>query len=221
MENEKRTEKNWDSDEYFEYFKNKVGIEKIIRDGRILELKEKSDYISYVEFLNYFSNLQIPITKHNLIIGINFTYGWMPTIFDFTQTDNFIPSITILNKVKDGKIPSPPELKTLKALFNNSLVGTSKLLHFINPNKMAIWDSRVYRYLMDKEPHDYRIGNSEAFLGYLKFCDYLSKQESYNEIHTFLEKKINCSMTKFRTLELIMYTSAPKPIKKSTNEPTS
>ena len=153
-------------------FKQHVTTDKFLNDGRSFKLGNKSDYISYFEFVKYFSDLPI-ISKHNLIIGINFSYGWMPRCFYF-RTGNFVDALAILNRTKQGTIPTAAELTLLKELFNNSLVGTSKLLHFINPNDFAIWDSRVYRYLTGTGPSNNEIGNCEAFLDYLKFCNFLT-----------------------------------------------
>ena len=146
------------------------------------------------------------ITKHNLIIGINFTYGWMPTIFEFCS-DNFDESLNILNRAKKGEIPKIEQLGILRNLFNNSLVGTSKLLHFINPEIFAIWDSRVYRYLTGKSAHGYRINDYEAYLSYLEFCDYLIKQPDFERVHRVICNLIGYPMTKFRTAELVMYST--------------
>ena len=52
-----------------------------------------------------------------LIIGINFTYGWMPTILDF-RSKNFEEALEILNKAKNCIIPSVENLEILKGLFN-------------------------------------------------------------------------------------------------------
>lgn len=70
-----------------ESFKQNIPFSKFFGDGNNFEINRKTDYISYPEFLIYFKDLKI-ITQHNLTIGINFTYGWMPTIFDF-PSDNF------------------------------------------------------------------------------------------------------------------------------------
>ena len=106
-------------------FKQTVSIEKFIQDGHNLVIKNDSYLISYPEFLKYFKDLEI-ITKHNLIIGIHFTYGWMPTIFDFREK-NFDVCLELLNNAKKGSILTAGELALLKALLNNSLVGTSNL----------------------------------------------------------------------------------------------
>lgn len=189
-------------------FKLHVTTDKFFQDGTNFEVKRKSDYRSYPEFLRYFVDLKT-IKQHNLIIGINFVYGWMPTIFDF-RSDNFDEALKILNKAKHGTIPTTDELRLLKGLLNNSMVGTSKLLHFINPETFAIWDSRVYRYLTGKEPHEYRIGDCKAFLDYLKFCDYLTKQAGFDELQKSIEAKIEYSMTPYRVVELVMYSSGAK-----------
>ena len=68
-------------------FKQNIPLDKFFRDGTNFVIKRQSDYLSYPDFLKYFSDLKT-ITRHNLTIGINFTYGWMPTIFDF-RSDNF------------------------------------------------------------------------------------------------------------------------------------
>lgn len=190
-------------------YKEKVSIEQFLIDGKNINLLASSYYVSYPEFVKYFKDID-KIEKHNLIIGINFTYGWMPTILDL-WTDEFERALEILNNVKQGRIPNEKELFILKELFNKSLVGTSKLLHFIRPDLFAIWDSRVYRYLTGDEAYANRIGDFGAYLEYLQFCEYLSKVKGYNEIHDSLEEKIGYSMTRMRTVELIMYTKGEKP----------
>ncbi len=189
-------------------FKSHVSIDKFLQDCENFKVKKETYDHSYPEFLKYFENTLV-ITKHNLIIGINFVYGWMPTIFDF-RSDNFDEALEILNNAKRGIIPTVKQLEVLKGLFNNSLVGTSKLLHFINPEKFAIWDSRGYRYLTGDEPYWYRIEDCNAFLSYLDFCDYLTNLKEYAKVHLSICEKLGYPMTKFRTAELIMYINGVK-----------
>lgn len=188
-----------------ETYKQHIPFEKFLQDGFSFSPVNRADYISYKEFVKYFADLKI-ITKHNLIIGINFTYGWMPTIFEFCS-DNFDESLNILNRAKEGDIPMIEQLGILRNLFNNSLVGTSKLLHFINPEIFAIWDSRVYRYLTGKSAWDYRINDYADYLSYLKFCDYLTSHPEFEMVHSVICNLVGYSMTKFRTAELVMYSA--------------
>jgi hypothetical protein len=187
-----------------ENYKTQTSTDKFFRDGNSLGKQDDSYNISYREFLKYFSDIKGDLTAHHIIIGINFTYGWMPTIFEFKSFD-FSKSLQILNKVKEGPVITTEELAILKTQFNNSLVGTSKLLHFINPEKYAIWDSRVFRYLTDSEPHYNRINNTEAYIEYLKFCDFLTQAPDYKNLHSKIELLVKYPITYFRSAELIMF----------------
>lgn len=192
-----------------EVFKKNINFDCLLRDENTINIsKDRSDFVSYPEFLKYFRDIK-KITKHNVVIGINFTYGWMPTIFDFRSNDIDLV-IDILNKAKQGIVPNETQLDILKRCFNNSLVGTSKILHFINPEIFAIWDSRVFRYLTNQEPYDNRINNYKSYLDYLDFCKYIISQPEYKKIHESIINKVGYKMTKFRTLELIMYMKGGK-----------
>lgn len=194
-------------------FNDFVSVDKFFTDAFDFKRSKSLSYdISYPHFLKYFKDID-NIETHNLIIGINFTYAWMPTIFEFGN-QNLTNPTAILNKAKSEGELTTSELETLKKLFNNSLVGTSKLLHFISPDKFAIWDSRVYRYLnKGEEPYEYRIGNSESFLLYLKFCSYLTSLSEYEKVHEVICKEVGYSMTKLRTAELVMYHNGERPKK--------
>lgn len=186
-------------------YKSHVFLDKFLQDCENYKVDKQTYDVSYREFLKYFNDITI-ITEHNLVISINFVYGWMPTIFDF-RSDNFEEAIEILNNAKKGEIPTVKQLEILKGLFNKSLVGTSKLLHFINPEKFAIWDSRVYRYLTGQEAYNHRIGNCEAYLAFLNFCDFITRSKEYEKAHNSICNKLkpDYSLTKFRSAELIMY----------------
>lgn len=190
-------------------FKQNITVNKFFQDGENFTINNKLDYKSYPDFIEYFKNIQ-NISLHNLIIGINFTYGWMPTILNF-RSDKFDEALVILNKAKEEDKISSEELILLKKLFNNSLVGTSKLLHFINPNKFSILDSRVYRYWTGMEPYDYRVEKSETYFEYLKLCEDLVKHDKFSAVESRVESQVGYSMTPFRIVELVMYLYGEKP----------
>lgn len=138
---------------------------------------EKENYLqAYSYFLNYFRKID-RIQLDDIVIGISFTYSWMPTILkkiDLTNSENLI---LILNKVKNGEVISIEEINLLKQAFNNSLVGTSKLLHFINPNKYAIWDSRVFKFLSGEKSYISKFKQAEIYIEYLQLLDNLKLEE--------------------------------------------
>jgi hypothetical protein len=190
----------------------KISIENLIIEAEKFEIENKSDLISYPEFIQYFKSIS-EINKHNLVIGINFTYGWMPTIFDFRTTEiekNIDLTVKILNRAKKGEDLETKDFELLKSLLNNSLVGSTKLLHFINPEKYAIWDSRVFRFLHNQEPYDYRIGNIQNYIEYQKLLQKLVAEERFSEFYQLISSKLEYKPTNFRALELIMFIKGKK-----------
>ena len=176
----------------------------IINDGMQLTYNSGDSYIrSYPEFLKFFKNQEI-ITEHSFIIGINFTYGWMPTIFEF-KSNQFDLTVNILNKVKKGALPTIDELNILKGMINNSLVGTSKILHFINPLLIPIWDSRVYKYLTGRISREATIGNPNHLLEYVNFCTIVTSDINFEKLKFHVESIIGYEMSPLRVVEIIMY----------------
>ena len=164
--------------------------------------------LSYPYFLNYFQNLE-SINLENLVIGISFTYSWMPTILKALNLKNTEEVLFILNEVKKGKLIDEQQLTTLKTTFNNSLVGTSKLLHFINPKQYAIWDSRVFRFLNDVEPHKYRLEKPRAYIEYLKLIEELKKEKAFTAFFELMKQKVGYDITEYRALELAFFKGTP------------
>ena len=165
---------------------------------------EENYLLSYPYFLNYFQNLE-SINLENLVIGISFTYSWMPTILKALNLKNTEEVLFILNEVKKGKLIDEQQLTTLKTTFNNSLVGTSKLLHFINPKQYAIWDSRVFRFLNDVEPHKYRLEKPRAYIEYFKLIEELKNEEPFTTFFELMKQKVGYDITEYRALELAFF----------------
>ena len=165
---------------------------------------EENYLLSYPYFLNYFQNLE-SINLENLVIGISFTYSWMPTILKALNLKNTEEVLFILNEVKKGKLIDEQQLTTLKTTFNNSLVGTSKLLHFINPRQYAIWDSRVFRFLNNVEPHKYRLEKPRAYIEYLKLIEELKNEKAFTAFFELMKQKVGYDITEYRALELAFF----------------
>lgn len=169
---------------------------------------EENYLLSYPYFLNYFQNLE-SINLENLVIGISFTYSWMPTILKVLNLKNTEEVLFILNEVKKGKLIDEQQLTTLKTTLNNSLVGTSKLLHFINPKQYAIWDSRVFRFLNDVEPHKYRLEMPRAYIEYLNLIEELKNEKAFTTFFELMKQKVGYDITEYRALELAFFKGTP------------
>lgn len=177
---------------------------------------EKQEYspsnyeISYPYFVDFFKNKK-EITERDLIISANFVYGWMPTILKLNKNskeysiENLIKdSVKILNKIHySNKALEKEDIETLMKLINNSVVGVSKLLHFINPEKYPIFDSKISKYLNVKI-------NPKNYIDYVSKCNELITSSNYENIHKrYLEKtrQDKSKITKIRSLENLIFLS--------------
>lgn len=199
-----------------------LNLERIERDAKnfhpdCLKTDEKSYLESYPIFVNYFKEITGEITKEHLIIAAHFVYGWMPTILTL-KTENSKKVLELLNRVRDGSLLEEGELKTIKECVNNSMVGTSKLLHFINPEVYAIWDSKVFFYIrraedeaIDKQISTYEIKKEQNYRAYLNALQNIIKDIRFEGIYTDVLNKLNKpqlgygAISKLRAAELIMF----------------
>lgn len=182
-----------------------------------IDENQKSYYISYIEFLEHFKRIK-EFKKHDVIVGIHLIYGWMPTICHL-KSEDFAEAATILNKVKRGKpLLKKEELNKLKDVFNNSIVGTSKLLHFINPENYPIWDSNVCRYLNIPA---HKANNISVYLQYIDTCRNIIEQCKGEIAHVkkvmkeFEPYKVQNEISDMRAVELVMFTNGQRTLKSS------
>jgi hypothetical protein len=136
-------------------------------------------------------------------------YGWMPTILKNYELEvlatmpvarvKAIKDIGCAIELLDDWLPSRPPI-------NNSWVGTSKMLHFLNPEVFAIWDRRVAGRFEMKAYSLHR--NRKHYLEYLKFCHEFMKAKASDLDHYRAAHMPNVS--RLRALELIMFlTTSP------------
>lgn len=183
----------------YESFKNEVKNFEVSKDNSYAR--------TYIEFVNYFNNND-PIDEHHLIIGSHFVYGWMPTIITFNIQEKE-KTLKLFNKAKSMELLDSAELDYLKGCINKSLVGLSKLLHFINPEKYAIWDSRIFRYVTGKKSH-YGIGEPKNYLEYLSIVREISSHDDYQKLHDRIAKHYNYSLHPYRAIEVVLFEADKK-----------
>lgn len=182
-----------------------LNFETILKDAEKFILTENDSYIqTYTEFIKYFDKINAgDINEHNLVIASHFVYGWMPTIIhlNLEQKDKVL---FLLNAVKSGHILTVNELEILKKSINNSLVGVSKLLHFINPRDYAIWDSRIFRYLTEKKS-SYGIDRPKLYLDYLNGIKNIAKNKDFGKLHDLISRNFDYDIYPTRVIEITMF----------------
>ncbi|TXM07378.1 hypothetical protein [Vibrio parahaemolyticus] len=190
-----------------------IEIAEILKFSDSLESEnpEQTYHKSYRYFVQYFAD-KSTFTEQELVIGANLTYGWMPTIMNF-KASNFEDALHIVNKAKLAERISTDELVALKSLINNSLVGVSKLLHFINPSVYAIWDSRVCHFLLGTS-YKHIIEKSDLYWEYLNLCERVSKDPAFKPIHSSFENSVKYKVSAFRVVEQLMFINSHTTVAK-------
>ncbi|MBW3469682.1 hypothetical protein [Arthrospiribacter ruber] len=85
--------------------RNEDIINRLIKVADTLKPEIKSFFISYPYYLQYFKNLPGDEIKiENVIIGISFTYSWMPTILKNINIQNKSEILKVLNNAKKGEV---------------------------------------------------------------------------------------------------------------------
>jgi len=134
-------------------------------------------------------------------------YGWMPTVLELHVSDGFgiDDAAVLLNMARrEGKL-ADPAVAQLAGLVNHSVVGASKLLHFLSPEAFAIWDSRIYRFIYQKAPHQYRVNSVSEYQGYLELLRDLQRDARFPSFHASVNEKMGYPVSALRALEVVMF----------------
>ena len=188
-------------------------LDKLSELARKIDVSGLSSYLmAYPVFINYFGSID-KITPNELIIGAHFAYGWMPTILTLGKAD-IASCCEDLNRAKAGERLQLEELIRLQEFMNNSIVGLSKLLHFIRPDQYPIWDSNVAGFVSGGPYPPHKINDARYYLHFITYCEELINAAAYEPIHELLVSQLGSSpMSRFRSLDLIMFTEGSRLIK--------
>ena len=190
-------------------FENILIDHVIARQNTIEDIdNDDNEHRMYRRFLGYFSDINGPLEEKHLIDGACLAYAWMPTILNF-KTQQFAESIVVLNQARGEESIDRTQLDTLARLINNSIVGASKLLHFINPKQYAIWDSRVCKCLTGE---DGEVTSIDAYVDYLAMCKRITNQINYEPLHESYEQQVGYAVTPMRSIEQYFFYSNNNPI---------
>lgn len=142
---------------------------------------------------------------HKLNAVAHMVYGWMPTIVEtfFSKLDS-----DLFNYIEAGSLDEA-FLSRLKSLINNSIVGASKFLHFLEPAKYAIWDSRVFLAITGKKGYGYNVNNVRNFITYMNSLNqYIESNGTVLLKQILIEKNyVNAEATDLRVIESVLFYS--------------
>lgn len=168
---------------------------------------DRSDFYfrSYPALLKIAGNTELDRETRILQLACA-AYGWMPTIPKQVSLEFDIDEVMAMSS-HDDALRFVADLS--KPLINNSWVGTSKVLHFINPSHFPIWDSRIALHFHSKKAG---ANNQQRYLNY---CDRVyiwnEEQPDYGSlIAKAIETQYHYTPTNIRCIELALFVSAPK-----------
>lgn len=175
-------------------------------DNKVYEVAEVDFYIkSYPYYTNFFAKKD-NLSKEDIVLGLGLVYSWMPTIPNNIKFDLLDDALPILKRAKSAVDLSKEEYLILKCLCNNSLVGASKLLHFINPEQFAIWDSKIYSYLYeDKAPYKYKVEDIDKYLAYLELLNNITHSTKFKPIIQKIRASFHYPISKYRAIEWMFF----------------
>jgi hypothetical protein len=173
---------------------------------------ENDSYLKVYSGLVDFCSRQEVCDATTLMGLSHMVYGWMPTIIKFDP--NIKIEKQLFEDIKRGSIETI-FLQTLKRAINNSIVGTSKLLHFMNPEEYPIWDSRVYRSITGKTGYNSRVNSVEIYIEYMNKTKKVIEELNMEELYLKLMEKGYCSkkVSDIRMIEMILFYSSDLNIK--------
>ncbi|WP_332846994.1 DUF6308 family protein [Pseudomonas lactucae] len=152
---------------------------------------------------------QTSFTERDFICAAHMVYGWMPTILEIhaTKMVSVAMGAQILTEAKQNGALSHAQLINLAQLVNHSVVGASKLLHFVNPDAFPIWDSRIYAFVHGVKAHQYRVNNAAAYEHYIALLRDLQKDKRLATLRASIDKKMGYPVSALRALEVVMFLS--------------
>ncbi|MGA9796267.1 MAG: hypothetical protein WBQ17_12115 [Rhizomicrobium sp.] len=140
------------------------------RTTNLASLDPASYRATYSSLLKLFADFVDLEDYESVLCGALAVYGWMPTMLKNPPTpkqwDEHKAVLSDLRSSEnwDGADEILVNHQNVLKFVNNSVVGTSKFLHFSNPNVFPIWDSRIARCVGLR--HQYQLNDVGNYLSY-------------------------------------------------------
>lgn len=175
-----------------------------ISNNKVFDGRRQFYFDSYFPILNHLKAQKGNLNSESIIVAICLIYSWMPRIIHNVIIPN--DEVTKLlnkayNSTSEDKL-SEQEIEKIKYCINNSMVGTSKILHFINPNVYPIWDSNIANIIKSENRK-----RKEEVLKYLDFqniCLDVSDDDCTKSIKNFNSEKFN-GLSKLRKIDMALF----------------
>ena len=170
-------------------------------------LRDNSYIVSYPHILAHFARMDV-LSESDFVCGAHIVYGWMPTVLDLNPGGfklDLKSGSEILTAAKKAGRVADSDLELLAKLVNNSLVGASKLLHFVAPKAFAIWDSKIYSFVFEEPAHNYRVNKVSKYREYMTELERIKRRPGFDTFHESVQSKVGYQISALRAIELVMF----------------
>lgn len=169
-----------------------LSTEKILLNLNNEMSEEDKPYLDQYEFIaRHFKKFGDKPTYDDYVIGSHIVYAWMPRVLRFkvhseNEQERVMQVLAKANKedYKNKEKLTPEELSLIASPLSGSLVAPSKFLHFLNPKAWPIWDSRVYRGIMElngnkASAYHYEMQDIDTYITYVNMLRSLASQNRH------------------------------------------
>ena len=193
-------ERLFDTNKYYDKFVN-LDFQTIKSAYKPIE---KDNYlITYPYFIEFFKSNQLNF--QNYVVGANMVYAWMPTTLDLDLTDKDGIEL-VLGKLNKGMDLGLLDYQVLKKSINNSIVGMSKFLHFVDPYKYPILDSKIYEFITGKK-YSTGIDRAIVYVAYQKMMKEFLNEDISDLMMPYYDQ-LGYKFSGLRGLEMTMFYSS-------------
>lgn len=135
------------------------------------------------------------------------TYGWMPRVVRINPM--YVESaLDAVNQALEVQCNTVSEVD-ITCIGNtlHSLVGASKVLHFVNPAVFPIWDSRIEGLRLGRKPSQNHMDNPANLSSYICNVHEILQEEKFPEFYrefqaAFERRLIACNISPYKVSEV-------------------
>jgi hypothetical protein len=151
---------------------------------------QDSYIISYPYILKYFGSRK-RLSASDFVCCANMVYGWMPRAIKLhvQNSQGSIDRGAELLSLARTRMLCGAEISCLVATVDNSLVGVSKMLHFVAPERYAMWDLKICRFLYGRQANRARVKHVENYFVYLTLLRFLKQDSRFDSSTTRSTRK--------------------------------
>lgn len=193
-------------------------VKELLTGSKAKSQHESQDPFGYglaypllVEGVKLLRSGEKPLTQASLTVFLHMAYGWMPKILrtplDEPLMDQDVQDFNaLIGAISISEVPEAVSVITrLKRLTNNSTVGLSKALHFLNPETYPMWDSRLINVIVPGVSNAHAFAqNAENYIAYLTaVTDWLND----GDVRELAKSMAKGQVTDRRALEFALFLS--------------